>query len=452
MTHEEQVLTDRSLAVIFTYAPAGLGHLRVSDTLYHGLPRGVIPVLLGSGDRSIQFFHRLTSIHPLGRNFMEYMQNGIPEDVFTYFYRTFLQRKNSTLYRKLVDILDQRIDQPKTVLIIATHFGLAHELSVLKDDLKKKYKVRVILVLQVTDDSPQHMWFVPGADITFVPSEKTRAELIRYGARNGLPPGNFQVVAYPLNPLLDEVLNQDGWKKKIRQVDPSSKTEIDLSIPISGAAVGTVYLSELIKLLQKNERRFTFHVVSRSTLHTRKFLQEINRYPSVRLMTAFSDRETVNDYDDLFMKNILSMEITKPSEQAFKSLFTPQKRGGVIMLFTKPVGRQEYDNLDFLRRHRLIPAKKEQFTLWDRVISGGDVSNILSEAGHWRGMFLPNDPLSASRFILKCQNKGIFGKMMQYRPSVKTAIERPEEIVSDGVGRFWKKVAGYVETQVDRFQ
>ncbi len=58
-----RVLADPSLLLIFTYAPAGLGHLRVTDALYHGLPKGVQPVILGAHDRAVGAIHRFMSIH-----------------------------------------------------------------------------------------------------------------------------------------------------------------------------------------------------------------------------------------------------------------------------------------------------------------------------------------------------------------------------------------------------
>lgn len=69
-------LTDRQNQLILTYAPAGLGHLRITDALYDGLPKTVSPVVLGSLDKSIQTLHRITSIHPIGRAIFEWLQSG----------------------------------------------------------------------------------------------------------------------------------------------------------------------------------------------------------------------------------------------------------------------------------------------------------------------------------------------------------------------------------------
>jgi len=207
--------------------------------------------------------------------------------------------------------------------MVATHFGLAHQLSAIKDRVAKDLKVRVILAVIVTDDSPQHVWYVPKADITFVPSEFTKARLIDYGNKSGLSPNNFEVVPYPLNPLLSKNLLKAQWVEKRNQLKGNTANAIHVSVPVSGAAVGTEYIKNLILNLHEKSDRFTFHIVSKLSLYTKTFLHNMSGYPYVRLKIALTDRETVNDYDDLFMNNNISLEITKPSEQAFKSLFSP---------------------------------------------------------------------------------------------------------------------------------
>ena len=84
----------------------------------------------------------------------------------------------------------------------------------------------------------------------------------------------------------------------------------------------------------------------------------------VDLRVGKQDREVVDHYDVLLEKKIISLEVTKPSEQAFKGLLGTQSRGGVILLFSQPVGSQEYDNLDFLVRHSLVPSKETNLRLW----------------------------------------------------------------------------------------
>lgn len=49
------LLHDPSVMIIFSYALTGLGHLRVTDALYRGLPEGVRPLTLYSQDTSAVF-------------------------------------------------------------------------------------------------------------------------------------------------------------------------------------------------------------------------------------------------------------------------------------------------------------------------------------------------------------------------------------------------------------
>jgi hypothetical protein len=83
MSETTALLAQKSLLIIFTYAPAGLGHLRVTGALYHGLPAQTHPILLRSQDSSIGYLHHLTSIHPTLRAILEWLQSGKPEEVFT---------------------------------------------------------------------------------------------------------------------------------------------------------------------------------------------------------------------------------------------------------------------------------------------------------------------------------------------------------------------------------
>ena len=95
------VLAQPALMIIFAYAPAGLGHFRVTDALRHGLPMHSRPHLLRSQDRSISYLHHVTSIHPVTRAILEWLQRGQPEEIFTRFYRRFLRSTTKRLYEQL---------------------------------------------------------------------------------------------------------------------------------------------------------------------------------------------------------------------------------------------------------------------------------------------------------------------------------------------------------------
>lgn len=422
-----------SLLVIFTYAPTGLGHLRVAEALYRGLPKDIPHYLLGSDDRTISIIHTIMSNHPLGHTLMERTQKGIAEDIFTTIYRWMLRKDTKRLTYQLQTILKQRIDQPKNILVIATHFGLAHKLAAAKNDISAKTGRNIFLAVQVTDDSPQHIWYVEGADLIVVPSNYTKNRLLQYGKKTGLP--EIIVVPYPISPEFGCSLSEDDYQKRLREAEPNSKEQIQIIVPISGATVGLPYLVALIENLSKLSPRFFFHVVSKQTAYSEPFLKQLKINPSVSIKSSLSDREVVDYYKSVYMENIILLEITKPSEQSFKTLITPRELGGSILLFTHPVGQQEFDNLSFLTRHNLMPRDSERDTIYKLP-----ENNIISHAINWRALRLPDDPTYASSFIQLCLSQGIFQQMMRYQLTQEQKDRFPDELGDDGVKRFWEEV------------
>lgn len=432
------LLSDKKLMIIFTTSTAGLGHLRVTNALYHGLPATASPVVLGSHDPFVRTMHRLTSVHFFLRIIFEWMQKGIPEKIFSYVYKNFLRSQTNTLYNQVITLLEQRIEIPKTVLIVATHFGLAHQLGAIKKKLMQEKNINIFLVIQITDDSPQLLWYVPEADIIFVPSETTRNILMHFGKQNKLPSVKFEINPYPLNPLLSQELSQTNLENRISQLKKEQNNIIHVSIPVPGAAVGTGYLSTLIHTLHRQSSRFAFHVISKETPFTKKFLQEIHICKCAQLYTSPLDKEVVNLYEQVYSSHIISLEVTKPSEQAFKALFEPKHRGGSILLFAEPVGRQEYDNLHFLQRHKLIPLMSEHELLWNMKIT----PELHEKASQWRGLLLPKNPSFATQFIAWCLSEGVFSAMMKYkRALINNKEPHVYEIQDNGVDEFWKKIA-----------
>src|SRR5512135_4000 len=231
-------LTDRKLLLVLAYAPAGLGHLRVTDALYHGLPETVNPVVLGSQDTSIQTIHRLTSVNPVGKAIFDWLQEGPYSEQTNQIYRESLRAEHREVYADMTRLLSERLERPEKILVACTHFGLAHKLAAIKEELQQREHVRMVLAVCVTDDTFQHIWYVDGADLLVVPSEYTRRKYVEYSQRMGNMP-RIEVVPYPLHPRIAEKLDEAELAAKTRQVDPNSAEPIHVSIPISGAAVGT---------------------------------------------------------------------------------------------------------------------------------------------------------------------------------------------------------------------
>ena len=443
------VLTDRSLVIIFAFAPAGLGHLRVTKALYDGLPKEVTPILLGTQDKSITIIHRLMSTHVLLKNIMEWSQNGFLEGLFADVYRMYLRKRSKKLKSQLLTILDERIDVPSKILIVATHFGLAHAIATIKDELADARHIAIKLVVVVTDDSPQKIWYVPNSDLTVVPSSYTKNELIRYGQEKGLDPLSFVVCPYPVSPLLSHLLPINLQNIRMQQLNPLHSNKIEIAIPISGVAVGTNLIKTLIDEIKNKINYVNFHVVAKTSSFTEKFLEDLMDRKYVKIHTASHDRQIVNTYEDVYRNNVIALEITKPSEQAFKALLSPCEAGGSVLLFLNPVGRQEYDNLNFLKKHRLIPTDEDQEFLYqsalkNKKLEGVDKKELEEKSRFWRGVRLPESALEAANFInYLYQNKILFYMSDPTNPCSYFHSSK-NEMGSNGAERFWQTVSEFL--------
>lgn len=434
-------LSEPALTIIVATSPLGLGHLRVTDALYHGLPKTASPILFGAKSPSASALYRFVSIHPATRKVMELLQSPPLDKPAALLGRVLLPLQTHALYNQIKTILNERFIVPKTVVLVAAHPIHGHQLGAIKEKLAKTLGIQVILVVQVTDDSPQPIWYVSNANCIFVPSQYTKEQLLAYAHEAQLPKSEIVVTAYPISPLLAETLSEHAWLNRLQQVNPQTKETLHISVPISGAAVGTTFINTYIKNLHQYASRCFFHIVSREVPFTQSFIQQMATEPFVKLYTSTHDRMTVDNYERVFKETPISLEITKPSEQAFKALSVPKQRGGAILLLAKPVGGQEYDNLHFLRNHGLMPGKQQTSLLWSKAEKQEQSDpNILSSAKHWRALLLPEDPDKACLFTLWCLQEKLFSAMMHYskqNPSV--------ELRSNGVEQFWSHVTTLVE-------
>lgn len=436
---DKPLLTSTNLVIIFAQSLTGLGHLRVTDALYHGLPSGAHAVLLGSEDKSVSLVHNIMSQNLFLRHTMEFFQNGPPENIFTFFYRRWLMSNTTLLEVQLKTILERHPQPPKTVFVIATHFGLAHQFAAIKERFGKENGVRVILMVVVTDDTPIHMWAVGGADVIVVPSGKTRHELEAYHKTAGLPPTHYAVLPYMVHPGLGVRLLTAEFLSRTKQLDPDSKTPIHVSVPISGAAVQLPYIASLIASLNGLSDRFVFHIVAKQSRRTEWFLKSMSKYKNVELITSYHNREIINLYEELYRKYVIALEITKPSEQAFKALVGPKARGGAVLLFTDPVGRQEWDNLAFLERHGLVPKNASKRIAWKFTDANVTyTSEELKDVSHWRGLKLPDE--KAAEFILWALQKNVLAAMGKH-----SEFHEHAELAGNGVAQFWDMAEKFLE-------
>lgn len=428
--------------VVFTYAPAGLGHLRVVNALAEGCKKDLPYILLGTTDRGIGSIHNFISLNPLARRLMEWVQRGQPQEVFTTLYRKYLRKSSENLLKDIVKSVKDSGETPDQILFVCAHFGIAHKLSVIRKKLEEQLKVNTYIIVQVTDDSPQHIWYVPNVDLICVPSQYTKEELEAYAKSNNLGHSPIEVLPYPISPSFSEKLSDNRYTERAMQLNKVSKSKVNICIPISGAAVSTLFYTHLIQCLSQKSAECTFHVVSRSAPFTYSFIEEINTFSNVKTYVSGSDKNVVELYENLYKNEVIGLEITKPSEQAFKALLSSESVGGSVLLFSSPVGRQEYDNIDFLRRHNLIITKEEQTRLWELSekslnISEGEILDLFEEKRHLRGLELPSGSKKAASFIWWCLKQGLFEKILEQGLMSES---KDIETSANGVEVFWERV------------
>jgi hypothetical protein len=373
---------------------------------------------------------------------MEWIQRGAPQDIFTFYYRRCLRLKIYNLYQQITILLDQYLETPEKVIIITTNFNLAQQLGAIKDQLEENKKTKIFLVIQVTDASPQHIWMVPEADLILVPNQRTKENLELYRSKKQFKPVKIEVSAYPLNRALVKNFSTEEFTSKQIQLDPRAKFRVNLLLSIPGSAVDLKYYSELIFFLKDSPIIFQTFVVSRYSSYTKKFNLSLVNEDFIQIYPGQTDQQTVADYLRLYLSEVISLEITKPTEQSFKVLLDPVQRGGVIMLFDKPIGTQERDNLEFMRSHDLIPDEQVQEKLWKLAESDQPPSEeILNRASFWRGIQLPENAKNAANFINWLYYQEVFLRMLRYKPNLENDRQ---EVNSLGSDLFWRKMSSLV--------
>ncbi len=388
--------------------------MRVTDALADSRPKDSPYVLLGSIDRFVTWIHRFTSINPFGKYVFLRSQYGMLEDIFTKTYRTLLIMTAGGIFNQLKEIVLHNAECTD-IWIVATHFGMAHQIGAIKDRLVKETKKNIKLIVQVTDDTSQHIWCVRGADLTFVPSRFVKSKFENYANKQKI---GFvsEVIPYPLSNMLTKPLPKNlGTRQKVF-ADKSGR--INVAIPISGAAVGLMYFLNLVKELNRLSDRFVFWVLVKKTPFTEMFISVMTNIPNVNVLVGKNDIQMIELYELLYEKNLIHIEITKPSEQAFKSIIYPTNVGGSILLFTSPVGRQEKENIKFLERHRLMP------------ISGLPITP--------RAIRVSQNPKIAAKFIKWGVNSGLFRKMTSPNLKFSKKCLSSGEVGPDGARLFWK--------------
>lgn len=346
------------------------------------------------------------------------------------------------IYREMIRLVEERFEPPEKILVVATHFDLAHKLAAIKVDLQRALGVTMRLVVFVSDDTFQHVWHVDGADVLLVTSDLIKQKYEEYGERMGRPL-RVEVTPYPMSQRMTIPISSDCMLERIHQLSAMSKLPIQVSVPISGAAVGMAFSSILMERLHAKTDRFRFHITAREASYTRIFLSLFRGREWVNLHLGRGDREVVEQYEALYQSWVMALEVTKPSEHAFKAVLDTQSRGGVILLFSEPVGSQEYDNLDFLERLGLIPNPSTNERFWElaekNIPLDTEMKNrLLDESHSWRSVRLPSDPIRAAEFIWWLLQSDLLAQMMAGNQMLKVKGGPADPLQKNGVDEFWK--------------
>ena len=174
------------------------------------------------------------------------------------------------------------------------------------------------------------------------------------------------------------------------------------------------FFLHLMARFHKKSSRFVFHVVCRRAPFTAYFLHRIKHRTYVKPYVSDDYKTVVEMYRRVYLENIISAEVTKPSEQTFKALLRANSLGGSFLLFAQPVGRQEYDNIGFLQWHNFLS------------------DNLKSR----RGYILPFGSGASAELIWDLFNSGKMLKaFIGFTPQKQT-----DELGDNGVAKFWETV------------
>lgn len=431
----DSFFADPDIQILFATAPTGLGHIRVTESLKSELSPSIHTETIGIMNPTSQFLYRIVSQNMVTRWIMEFFQTDpMGERLVSWFYTKKLRSRTRPVRLYLQSIIQKR--NPKTVLIVATHFALAHQIAACKKKIERNLSIKIVLAVVVTDDSPQIMWAVRGADFIFVPSTRCKKGITKELGK-AIGKTKICVSAYPLSKNIQTKLSKESLLKRQIQVDPHSYKKLKILIPISGAAIGLSYFQSLIPEVTKR-KDISVTVVSRDSSYTKSFLAWCSRKKRIHVLKSTSDHNVVLAYEKQMKTKVFAVEITKPSEQAFKALLTPTQKGGVILLFSKPVGRQEYDNIEFLKRHGLMPGSSDEKKLaqlyYFNKVSFID-SDFLHRAKNWRAIEIPWIGVEGGVALVRLYETGILQSMISFES--KTFIP---ELRSDGSRMFWERL------------
>src|SRR5258706_15874197 len=144
----KEYFAQKDIQIIFATAPTGLGHIRVTEALKSALGASVNTETIGIMNPTSQFLHRIMSRYLVLRYVMEIFQSSpILEFLASVIYRKRLRTGNRAVRKYLVNLISMRTLKPKTVLVVATHFGLGHQIASIRKRMERETDVRLVLAI-----------------------------------------------------------------------------------------------------------------------------------------------------------------------------------------------------------------------------------------------------------------------------------------------------------------
>ena len=360
------------------------------------------------------------------------------------------------------------------VIFIYTHPDPAYIAGFYKHQLETKHGVKITNVLVMTDHfpaNPQFIWNLIDMDLIVAPDEltaKLTEKQLEYWAkimkprrldRNAHLP-KVVVSGFPQEPLYQQPINPNIINRQ-EQLDPKYEGPINIAIPLGGASPQMSFLADTILSLKKLIPQIKpWTLFKKHTKQSDEIFVEKMHQAGATVETVQDNFQLVTRLCDNFNSDTLpALLIVKPGELSNLALFDPQQKGGVILLFTQPVGDQEVQNIHFLQSESggcVMPNDRKNQQLIQFLLKIADQSQLeISEseqlsfirksANNWRGLSLPKKPNDAAKFIFALRKFGILAVMSKYQKPENLDIQMHPGMSDHGSSDFFYKLNAVYE-------
>lgn len=293
-------------------------------------------------------------------------------------------------------------------------------------------------IVVVTDNFPINIhlfWLIP-CDYLVVPNQETLASA--YSALTywdkmwpGQKPPKIVVNSFPIHPTHEEAMPTELQKNRRQALDSYDFTKPQAAFLLGGASVQAEYMQILVKQscwwLQP-------YSVLRNHIQTRSLQDAITSVPKGRVDLVSDNNALIQALNQRMSENPPDIIVVKPGELSNLARLPTDSRGGGQLFFTHPVGNQEKQNIEYLRRKGLMLSEFDgQKLIQDfkgkTPTSPGKILYWSSQSRRLRAIRLPDDPYQAARFMNSLYHHQILHKVHMDNQHLEPPI---------GATRFWK--------------